>query len=258
MRRNPGFFKLLFTLLLLSLPAIADACWPLKERTVIDGYAELDGVLILSFKDALNCQPVAQAKVFIGDLEYETDGRGYLKLPMEPFAAMMDARAPLKIIKNGYITLSTDLVVEAGIVLNRRMVLSPALPAGKVRFILQWSDAPEDLDLHLKGPGFHISYRNMKNAPNQAKLDQDEKEGFGPETITLHAVRSDAHYELYVDNYSGEDTFWGVEQVYVYQGNQLLKEIRLPRINQRAVRVLEINQGNVKFINTPSRRPGSL
>lgn len=252
---KPGNLFISFILLLLVIPAVSNACWPLKERTEIDGFAELDGVLILSFKDALNCNAVVQAKVLIGDLEYTTDGRGYLKLPMEPFAAMMDARAPLKIIKSGYITLDTELVVEAGTVLNRRMVLSPALPAGKARFVLQWDDEPEDLDLHLTGPGFHISYRNMQNAPNRAQLDQDETNGYGPETITLQNIRPDAAYALYVDNYSGDDNFHGTERIQVYSGNHLLREIRLPRTGQRAVKILDITQGQFQFVNAPSPRP---
>lgn len=239
----------------MAFPAALQACWPLQERTEIDGFAELDDVLILSFKDALDCKPVNNARVIIGELDYTTDGRGYVKLPMAPFAAQMDARLAISVTRRGYIPLTTDLVVAAGTVLNRRLVLSPALPPGKVRFVLQWNDQPEDLDLHLKGPDFHISYRNMKNVPNRARLDHDEREGYGPETITLDRILPAGNYGLWVDNYSADAIFAGSEQVFVYVEDRLLRELRLPRTSQRAVQVLQIRQGNFEFLNTPAPRP---
>jgi hypothetical protein len=248
------FFRLALSVFLCT-PLFAQACWPLDERKEIDGFSELDDVLILSFKDALNCRPLDGTLVVIGDSEFRADDRGYVKLPMAPFTEQMDARLTIRISRSGYIPLTTDLVVAAGTVLNRRMVLSPALPPGKVRFVLHWGLQPEDLDLHLKGPGFHISYRNMKDAPNRAKLDHDELEGLGPETITLDRTRPNAHYGLWVDNYSGDETFTGGERVYVYVGDRLLKEIRLPRSSRRAVHILDIDGGQFRFINTPSERP---
>lgn len=246
---NIAFFSLLI------MPVIAQACWSLKERTEIDGFAELDEVLILSYKDAVDCKPVANAKVQLGELDYETDEFGYIKLPMGPFSEMMDASAPIKISKPGYITLNTQLEVAAGTVLNRRMVLSPALAEGKVRFVLQWDEEPEDLDLHLTGPDFHISYRNMRNVPNKAKLDQDEMQGYGPETITLDKVRPGSRYTLWVDNYSNDNRFLGTEQVYIYSGDQLIKSLHLKRTTSRAIKVLELVDGEFSFLIQPSERP---
>lgn len=243
------------TLLLLLSARPALACWDLKERTLINGFAELDDVVILSFKDAINCKPIVGAQVTLGKLEYVTDAHGYVKLPAAPFDEMMDARASLKVTHRNYIPLNTDLIVEAGTVINRKLVMSPALPPGKVRFVLTWDSEPADLDLHLKGPGFHISFRNMKNSPNQARLDVDETDGYGPETITLDRIRPSASYSLWVDNYSGDENFSGVESVYVYAGNQLVKQITLPATSSRGVHVLDIDQGNFRYINQPSARP---
>ncbi len=241
---------LFFSFILFSISS--HACWSLKERSNIEGFAELDDELILSFKDAVSCQPLANAKVMLGTLQYTSDAQGYIRLPMQPFAAQMEARLTLNVSKPGYITLATDLLIEAGTVLNRRLVLSPVLAPGKTRFVLQWADEPEDLDLHLTGPEFHISYRDMKNASNQAKLDTDEIEGYGPETITLDRIDSRQSYALWVYNYSNDANYKGVELVYVYSGDQLLKEIRLPASKKRSVKVLQINNAQFQFINTPS------
>lgn len=251
--RTPVLFGII--ILLLWSPTLALACWSLDERKEIDGFSELDDVLVLSFKDAISCKPIANAQIKLGELDYTSDARGYLQLPMAPFAAQMDARLAIQVRAPGYIPLVSELEVAAGTVLNRRMVLSPALPPGKLRFVLQWGMTPEDLDLHLKGPDFHISYRNMRNAPNRARLDHDEREGIGPETITLDRVLADAEYGLWVDNFSNDDYFSGYEAVYVYQGDALLRKIRLPRTTKRAVQVLRIRGGNIQFINQPSPRP---
>jgi len=242
-------------LLVVFLPSITQACWPLKERKEIDGFSELDDVLILSFKDAINCKPINDAKVFIDELEYKTNSQGYLKLPMASFFDQMDARTSVRVEKQDYISLSTELIIEAGTVLNRKMVLSPALPPGKVRFVLQWNSEPEDLDLHLKGPEFHISYRHMKSAANKAKLDRDEMYGYGPETITLDRINQSAAYSLWVDNYSDDGDFQGAEEVVIYSGSKMIRKIPLISTSKQAIKVLEINQGEFKFVNKPSPRP---
>lgn len=227
------------------------SCWSLKERAEIDGYAELDNVLILSFKDAVSCKPLAGAMVTIGDTAFETDARGYVTLDMD-FGEAMEASAPLKVSLNGYITLETGLIMEAGTVLNRRQLLSPALPVGTYRFVLQWNETPKDLDLHLQGPDFHVSYQNMKNAPNRARLDRDALQGYGPETITLDKVSADARYWLWAHNYSGDAGFSGAEQLFVYGDGRLLRELRLVSTAQRTVHLLDIHQSKVAYLNQPA------
>ncbi|MFW2374693.1 MAG: hypothetical protein ACN4GM_16320 [Gammaproteobacteria bacterium] len=105
------------------------------------------------------------------------------------------------------------------------------------------------------GPDFHISYRNMRSVYNKAKLDQDEMQGYGPETITLDKLSSDSRYILWVDNYSNDNHFLGTEQVYIYSADQLLQTIRLKRTRSRAIKVVEIAGGEFVYINQPSERP---
>ena len=112
---------------IISIVAVANACWSLEERRDIEGFSELDNILVLSFRDAVTCKPVDGATVRFGELEYRTDESGNLELPMQPFAAQMDAKIPVTVERRGYITLEANLIVAAGTVLNRRMVMSQAL-----------------------------------------------------------------------------------------------------------------------------------
>lgn len=223
------------------------ACWERAEYRKIEGYAELDNKLILSYKDAVSCEPVDGASVQLGKLVYRTDARGYVKLPMTPFVEANDLEMPLKISKEGYVTVHTDLIVAAGTVLNRRMLLSPTLSGQGMRFILQWNDEPRDLDLHLEGDGYHISYRDMKSS-SQARLDQDETDGYGPETITISSVNGSANYKLWVNNYSAESGFTGNEKVLVYAGSKLLHVIPIKPTNSKRVDILEIHNSSLSRI----------
>lgn len=252
-RLLPVLFFVYATTALFSTAALA--CWPLDERREIEGFAEMEGTLILSFKDAVDCAPLRDARVMLGELEFSTDGKGYLMLPMAPFAAQMDATMPVTVSHPGHITLKTDLIIAAGTVLNRRMVLSRALPPGKTRFVLSWNDEPLDLDLHLKGPGFHISYRNMHSASGNANLDRDELNGFGPETITLHRIQPGAGYRVWVDNFSNDGDFTGAETLSVYQGEHLLQQVRLKPGSHRALLMLKLENGGTERVNQPSPRP---
>jgi hypothetical protein len=244
-----------YIFLVLLIPSLAQACWPVHEKMEIEGFSELDNKLILSFKDAVDCTPITNATVFFDGQSHNTDFRGYVELPFDPFMVMMDERKPLTVKQSGYVTLNTELIIAAGTVLNRRIVLTKKLPPRDMRFVLQWGEQPRDLDLHLKGPGFHISYRNMRSSPNRAHLDHDELKGYGPETITIFGVKEDSNYQLFVDNFSNEKSFTGFENVKVYAGDELLHDISLTSSRKQANHVLDIIDGTVNVKNQSSARP---
>ena len=71
-----------------------------------------------------------------------------------------------------------------------------ALTANQVRVVLTWGENPRDLDSHLTGPSsassgsltdttnrFHVYY--SATTTDVAKLDTDDQNGIGPETITI-------------------------------------------------------------------------
>ena len=237
-------------LLLLGNPAQAE-CWDQREQAQIQGFAELDGEIILSFKDAVECTPVREAQVVLEGERYAADWKGYVRLPLERFEAMEDEFLKLRVEKRGYIPLETEVRVEVGVVLDRQFVLSKEIPLHQVRFVLQWSERPRDLDLHLVGEGFHISYRHMRSAANQAMLDRDDLDGHGPETITLTNPGRTARYEVFVHNYSGERPISREATVSVYANNRLDRMMRLPSTRKRAVKILEIVNRTLREANLP-------
>jgi len=240
------------TALLLSVSSLAHAaCWDKREYRDIENFSELDDKLILSYKDAVSCKALEGVKVQLGKLKYTTDLNGYVSLPMAPFIQAGNLDMPMMISKNGYTTVKTELKVVAGTVLNKRMLLSPSLSGNSMRFILQWNDEPKDLDLHLQGNDFHVSYRHMR-AAGEATLDQDEQGGFGPETITLKNVRNNQRYIVSVVNYSGDAAFDESAKVLVYIGDHLDSVIPLTESSQRKIDVLEITNAEIKkLIKSP-------
>jgi len=245
------FFSIIFLLLGVSTLAQA-ACWDKKEYRDIENFSELDDKLILSYKDAVSCKALDDVKVQLGKLTYKTDLNGYVSLPMAPFIEAGNLDMPMMISKAGYTSVKTELKVVAGTVLNKRMLLSPSLSGNSMRFILQWNDEPKDLDLHLQGSDFHVSYRHMR-AAGEAKLDQDEQDGYGPETITLKNVKNNQHYKVSVVNYSGEVAFDENAKVLVYVGDHLDSIIPLYGSSQRKVDVLEISNAEInKLIKAPT------
>jgi hypothetical protein len=76
--------------------------------------------------------------------------------------------------------------------------LTPPVPAGQMRIVLNWGAQPSDLDSHLTGdstnaggqPRYHVYYANqvVTNAAGDtiAFLDHDDVTSYGPETITIY------------------------------------------------------------------------
>ena len=87
--------------------------------------------------------------------------------------------------------------------------MSPVLTAGQTRMVLNWGETPHDLDSHLLTPiidgnTYHIYYSSVGSyagAP-YAKLDTDDTDGYGPETITINQSFSGT-YIYYIKNFNG-------------------------------------------------------
>ena len=229
--------------LVLPLPAAA-GCWSSGDKADL-AFDELGGTTTLSFRDAVTCAPLDGARVAIDGQALRTNPLGEVRLDT---SGMMDRRMVLQVEQEGYYDYTTALKVALGSAVKNRFAISPELDAvDKLRFVLTWDDRPRDLDLHLVGPGFHISYMDMHSHANQARLDQDSREGHGPETITLARAAPGSSYELYVINYSDDAPIGTNATVAIYAQGRLFAEIDLPGTRQRKVPVARISNGRIEL-----------
>jgi hypothetical protein len=250
---NRQFSGLVRALLLgaISLAAFAveAGCWQAKEKAIWAN-DEMEGVLTLSFRNAINCEPVARARVRLGDQEVETDRLGLIRFPAP--TGMDDVAVPMEISAEGYQKTKGYLAFAFNAPLQSRYLVSPKLTVDRARFILSWADQPRDLDLHLVGPGFHVSYHNMRDVPNEARLDRDAMDGHGPETITANRIRPDARYELWVHRYSASGSLGRSAQIQIVLSDGTAQAVLLPATEARWVKIAELDQGELKIIAMPS------
>jgi len=240
------FILIAFCILLSITTAFATECWDVQEIADLSFY-ELDELIVFSFKDAVTCEPITHAKVTIANQVLSTDTKGYIKLPTSFFEPINDDNVLIIAKKNKYCTFKKSISVMNGTVFDKRFIMTKRLPAGTARFILQWGEKPKDLDLHLVGNDFHVSFRNMKEVKDKARLDRDDITSYGPETITLDKIIRSNTYAVYVHNYSGEAHIDSNAHVSVYQDNQLDQILTLPKTSKRAVKLLEIVDGIIVY-----------
>lgn len=168
-----------------------------------DLFAELEEhSFSLYFRDALTGKPIAGAKVSFEGKTSTTDAKGRCRFKL-PDDAGMDETRKARFNKHGYVLSTIEVQFLAGSVFFANYSISPALPPGKLRVVLDWAERPADLDAHLiKKGGYHISWRKMRKFEELAKLDIDAQRGFGPETITIEKPQSGATYSYSVHDYT--------------------------------------------------------
>ncbi|MBA4320952.1 MAG: hypothetical protein C0412_21385, partial [Flavobacterium sp.] len=89
---------------------------------------------------------------------------------------------------------------------EKNFALTPEGLKFGTKIILKWGAEPIDLDAHLEFEAnnemVHIYYGN-KDAHNGVSLNVEDKNGNGPETITIDPFVAGSTYKYYVHNYSG-------------------------------------------------------
>jgi len=95
-----------------------------------------------------------------------------------------------------------------GQVTNTEVSMTPYrdvdLGGAMFRVILKWNNVPYDLDSHLTGPTgengrFHVHFANPYF--NAVSLDRDDRDGTGPEMITIYSLPSGGGYRFSVHDY---------------------------------------------------------
>jgi len=224
----------------------------LTREKAMDAFTELEtDSLVIRFFDALIGTPIQNADVYIDNLEPEKtdfDGRAVFKKPLT------DGIVKIKFTHPKYIPSEFEIEIIVGTIYSNRFSISPILPLGVLRIVLDWGEKPDDLDAHLiKRNDYHISYRNMRVSDDGiAKLDKDDTDSYGPETITANSIDKNAEYIFYVHNYSyrNDDDSKVLSNsgacIKIFGDNRLLEVINVPQnISGNFWEVFEIRKGSI-------------
>jgi hypothetical protein len=140
-----------------------------------------------------------------------------------------DPTTLLIIKKEGY----SNLVVKCPCA-GMTYAISPVMSnLDGVRIVLNWSDTPADLDSHLQYPNNHIYFSHKSGV--DALLDVDDRDGYGPETITINEKHEGQRYVYSVYNFSDQTSLNKDElsrsgaKVFVYVGQTLIKTYYVPQ-----------------------------
>lgn len=212
--------------------------------------------MTLRFIDAKTGKGVQNGTVVIQDIgEYTTDMEGKIVFPN----LEKDQIVLCQFSCSGYITATFKTEVVAGTLFYNRFSVSPVLKMGSIRIVLDWDAKPADLDSHFEKKNvYHISYRNAKIAADgQAMLDIDDRDGYGPETITAVEISSSMDYEYFVHDFTNqykntsEQLSKSRAHVMVYGNNQLMNEFSIPT-GQKGTKwtVFKISNGQIVPVNS--------
>lgn len=169
-----------------------------------DAGAEEQGLLTLRFFNAENGEPVPDATVTIQDFQtFTTDMEGKIRFEKKP-----DGVYPFSFEKEGFISENNKFEIIAETIFRNRFTVSPVISMGAIRIVLDWDKKPDDLDAHFVKEGdYHISYREkLSSADGKAVLDRDDRDGFGPETITIKDIDEKAEYTFFVKDYTNQNS----------------------------------------------------
>lgn len=252
---------LLINLLLISTFFSATSQIDKMRDKMDDALTEMDdGLLTLRFHDSETGDPVNNAVVKISDLGTTTsDAMGKARFPIPE----KDGNYAVHVERDGYITVDFPIEIVAKTIYYNRFSLSKNMPIGQLRVLLEWDKKPADLDAHLeKDLDFHISYRDMIVSDDGiARLDRDDLDGWGPETITVKNIDERMEYRFYIHNYSNKDKPRSKKlsnskaNVKVYDGNKLLEIFQVPDDSEGNYwHVFTITDGQINGINSVNNK----
>ena len=97
---------------------------------------------------------------------------------------------------------------------DQTISLSPTLAANEIRFVLEWGATPVDVDSHLEGvcrtggsTRVDVNWTHEKatsGGKTIAELDLDDRNGYGPETITLYDTNGSYEYKVHRYSQDGD------------------------------------------------------
>jgi len=218
------------------------------RRKSDDMYGELNKQVTLYFLDAETGDGVRGADVTLLGARGRTDRAGRVCFDY-PKGDLMDTKLKARFERRGYASVDAELSFMAGALFFNRFTVTKTLPPGRLRVVLDWDAQPTDLDAHLIREGtYHISYRKMISYLDKARLDRDDRDGFGPETITINRLDPQANYQFFVHDYTRSGRFAKSKaHVRVYTERGLLKTFTVP-LQQRGDKwlVFRLERGQIR------------
>lgn len=255
--------KKLLLILMVMFPAFTFAQ---IERNIDDDFNKMmqvledeiilseESLMTLRIADSDDDKPVQNATIDIKNIgTYTTDVDGIVRFPMQN-----DGNYIFTFKKQGYITADYKFEVVAGMIYFNRFSVCKMMDLGDVRIVLDWGSSPNDLDLHLEKVGsYHISYHHKRVSDDRtAKLDRDDIDGNGPETITVTDVDDNATYYCYVhdftnrNNPSSNKLAKSKGRITIYSNNRLEYTINIPdNIEGTRWDVFQIDNSNFRLTN---------
>jgi hypothetical protein len=235
---------LLFPTILLAQDSLAIA----KEAIPTEIGA---GKMLLLFFDAKTGNPVSDASITIGNSpEYSSDLLGRVI-----FDRLPNGNHTFKFSKDGYVSADYEINIKKGSIYFNRFSVCPISENGVTRIILDWDKAPADLDLRLVRENYyHVSYLITKVGDGSAQLDRDDKNGYGPETITLSKIDKKAIYSCYVLDFTNQASnnsriFMNSKaQIRIYSNNKLTHTVPISKsIKNNKWLAFQIINGEITF-----------
>lgn len=224
---------------------------------------ELGGKLTLFFRDALTGRAIPDAQVSLENESGTTDADGSVSFTFPQVPEETDTYLYARFNKKGYVAAKVPLHFMVGTIFANHYSISPSLPPGNLRIVLDWGAQPPDLDSHfLKKGGYHISFRDMHKIEEQARLDRDDIDGEGPETITVEKLDAESDYVYFVHDYTnrGDPSSRLLPQskahVSIYTDKELFKTFEVPAGGRgRYWTVFHIRKGEIIPVSSLGSEP---
>ena len=162
----------------------------------------LSGVT-LSFHEGIGASEGDRQAVKISN---QNNGQYKVELPAGEYTMIVS--------KEGYKTASMTVHSRGEAVIgDQNCTITPKVPEGQIRIVLEWGRTPADLDSHLFNPSqrIHVFFPADKktakrNGRKVVNLDVDDRDGWGPETTTI-LEQMTGKYIFLIHNYTDRDSY---------------------------------------------------
>jgi len=174
---------------------------------------------------------------YFGDFETSTNKDGEYTIDGIP-----DGYYTVEASQGGFVSDHTNIIVTEGNTdANFDFTITPELNENEIRIVLTWGKKPYDLDAYLVGTDFSGKIINVcfddkrykEDGIVRVNLDVDDKNSYGPETITI-LKDIVGTYTYYVHNFSNrfatESNALSLSdaRVRVYKGSSMITEYYVP------------------------------